>query len=61
MSAPGRTDGHPTKPEWVTLDLFKDVAWLKLTPKERLRRSWAMRTRIGDLRSVHDRKLFPRP
>jgi hypothetical protein len=47
--------------ERVTLDLFKEVAWMELTPKERLRRSWGMRKRIRDLHTVHDRKLFPRP
>ena len=61
MSAPEpRADGL-RQLERVTLDLFKEVAWMELTPKERLRRSWAMRKRIRDLRTVHDRKLFPRP
>ena len=61
MSAPEpKGDGQPQL-ERVTLDLFKEVAWMDLTPKERLRRSWAMRKRIQDLHTVHDRKLFPRP
>ncbi len=35
--------------------------WLRLTPKERLARSWALRKRIPDLGAVHDAKLFPQP
>lgn len=61
MSAPEpKGDGKP-RLERVTLDVFKEVTWMELTPKERLRRSWAMRKRVRDLSTVHDRKLFPRP
>lgn len=37
------------------------LAWLELTPAERLRRSWALRKRLRDPQAVHDAKLFPRP
>ncbi len=40
---------------------YKAEVWRHLTPRERLRRSWAMRSRIPDLKAVHDRKLFPKP
>jgi hypothetical protein len=40
---------------------YKASVWRKLTPRERLRRSWELRSRIPDLRAVHDRKLFPKP
>ena len=40
---------------------YKAGEWLRLTPAERLRRSWALRSRLPDLRAVHDRKLFPKP
>ena len=40
---------------------FKASVWRRLTPRERLRRSWAMRSRLPDARAVHDRKLFPKP
>jgi hypothetical protein len=37
------------------------LAWIQLTPAERLRRSWAMRSRLRDPQAVHDAKLFPQP
>ena len=40
---------------------YKDEMWRRLTPRERLRRSWQMRTRLPDPKAVHDRKLFPKP
>jgi hypothetical protein len=40
---------------------YKAAVWRKLTPRERLRRSWAMRSRLADPRAIHDRKLFPKP
>jgi hypothetical protein len=40
---------------------YKASVWQQLTPRERLRRSWALRSRLPDLRAVHDRKLFPKP
>ena len=55
-----------TKPErGLTLNEsqspYKADVWRKLTPRERLRRSWAMRSRLPNPRAVHDRKLFPKP
>jgi hypothetical protein len=40
---------------------YKAEVWRNLTPRERLRRSWQMRSRLPDLKAVHDRKLFPKP
>jgi hypothetical protein len=40
---------------------YKTEVWRRLTPRERLRRSWEMRSRLPDLKAVHDRKLFPKP
>jgi hypothetical protein len=40
---------------------YKAEVWRRLTPGERLRRSWQMRSRLPDLKAVHDRKLFPKP
>jgi hypothetical protein len=40
---------------------YKADVWRRLTPRERLRRSWELRSRIPDLKAVHDRKLFPKP
>jgi len=40
---------------------YKAEVWRRLSPRERLRRSWQMRSRIRDLKAVHDRKLFPKP
>lgn len=40
---------------------YKAEVWRRLTPRERLRRSWQMRSRLPDLQAVHDRKLFPKP
>ncbi len=40
---------------------YKAAVWRELTPRERLRRVWAMRSRLPDPRAVHDRKLFPSP
>jgi len=40
---------------------YKADVWRRLTPGERLRRSWQMRSCLPDLKAVHDRKLFPKP
>jgi hypothetical protein len=40
---------------------YKADVWRRLTPRERLRRSWQLRSQISDLKAVHDRKLFPKP
>ena len=45
----------------VVLSPFKRDAWLRLSPAERLDRSWRMRSRLPDPAAVHDRKLFPAP
>lgn len=34
--------------------------WRALSPAERLRRSWRLRTRLRDPQAVHDAKTFPR-
>jgi hypothetical protein len=54
------TDVPPVSVE-EALSPYKAVVWRELTPRERLRRSWAMRSRLRDPRAVHDRKLFPQP
>ena len=33
-------------------------AWLSLTPRERLSRSWALRRRLKDPGAAHDAKIF---
>jgi hypothetical protein len=43
------------------LSPYKTDVWRRLTPRERLRRSWEMRSRIPDLKALHDSKLFPKP
>jgi hypothetical protein len=40
------------------LDTYR-TEWLGLTPAERLRRSWRLRSRLRDLESVHDAKSLP--
>jgi len=45
----------------AALAAFKEIAWRELTPRERLRRSWASRSRLPNPREAHDRKLFPAP
>jgi len=40
---------------------YKADVWRQLTPRERLRRSWQLRSRIPNLKAVHDKKLFPKP
>jgi hypothetical protein len=65
----GHDKAEPTKgaaaPATMTmneaLSPYKADVWRRLTPAERLRRSWAMRSRIPNLKAVHDRKLFPKP
>lgn len=36
-------------------------AWLALSPRERLRRSWRQRRRLPDPQAIHDAKIFPKP
>jgi hypothetical protein len=45
----------------AVLSPFKMDAWLRLTPAERLERSWRLRSRLPDPQAIHDRKLFPKP
>jgi len=56
---------RPVESEALTLreaqSPYKAAEWLRLTPAERLRRSWALRSRLPNLRAAHDRKLFPKP
>jgi hypothetical protein len=49
----------PSVPDAIS-PLKSDV-WSRLTPRERLARSWRMRDRLRDPASIHDRKLFPKP
>jgi hypothetical protein len=35
------------------------TAWMALTPAERMRRSWRLRTRLKDPEAAHDAKTFP--
>jgi hypothetical protein len=37
------------------------AAWRKLSPKERLARSWKKRSKLRDPQAYHDAKLFPKP
>jgi hypothetical protein len=43
------------------LEPFKANEWRKLSPAERLRRSWLLRSRLIDPQAAHDLKLFPAP
>jgi hypothetical protein len=43
------------------LSPLKRDAWLKMTPSERLIRSWNLRLQLKDPEAVHDQKLFPKP
>jgi hypothetical protein len=45
----------------TVLSPFKELVWKHLSPRERLRQSWAMRVRLKNPSAVHDRKLFPAP
>lgn len=40
-------------------DPYREM-WLRLTPAQRLRRSWRLRSRIPDLQAVHDAKSLPK-
>jgi hypothetical protein len=60
VRSPDITPETPFQPS-AALSPFKAQLWLALTPVERLRRSWALRSRLPDPRAVRDRKLFPKP
>ncbi len=55
-----REEGFPYSTSGI-LAPFKADAWKKLSPGERLLRSWRMRENLPDLAAIHDRKLFPKP
>ena len=67
MGPDEKTRDEPVEFPPSTLSLGEAVSpyhaqvWHQLTPGERLRRSWALRSRLPDLQAVHDRKLFPKP
>ncbi|MBC8243192.1 MAG: hypothetical protein H8E20_02260 [Verrucomicrobia bacterium] len=54
-------DGSEAALSAVALSPFKADAWQRLTPRERLRRSWAMRARLKDPQAAHDRKFLLQP
>ena len=54
-------DAMPNITIGEALSPYKADVWRRLTPRERLRRSWEMRSRIPDLKALHDSKLFPKP
>jgi hypothetical protein len=43
------------------LSPLKYDVWKRLSPRERLARSWSMGSRPRDPAAIHDRKLFPKP
>jgi hypothetical protein len=38
---------------------YARLTWERLSPAERLRRSWQLRRRLPSLQRVHDAKLLP--
>jgi hypothetical protein len=50
---------EPLIPSDAAWDPFRSD-WLKLTPGQRLIRSWRLRKRIKDLEAAHDEKSLPR-
>lgn len=36
------------------------TVWQEISPGERLRRSWILRSRFRNLKEIHDKKIFPR-
>ena len=64
MDGPRNTDPEAAQAAGNVNDAispYKVEVWRGLSPRERLRRSWALRSRIPDLKAVHDRELFPKP
>ena len=73
MTAKRKEPGHPrargtsakrssTKP--LGPIVFEDAdpffaTWLALSPAERMRRSWRMRSRLINPEAIHDEKTFP--
>jgi hypothetical protein len=60
-NTPKKSDSNERISTAEALSPYKTSVWERLTPGERLRRSWAMRRRLRDPRAVHDSKLFPKP
>jgi hypothetical protein len=60
-TAPKPPDNNEPLSAAEALSPYKMTVWQRLTPGERLRRSWEMRRRLPNPRAVHDRKLFPKP
>ncbi len=60
----GRTNqrkiARATPADATEVPTFASTAWLKLSPAERLRRSWRMRRLLPDPERVHNEKLWPR-
>ena len=46
------------RPEFWT-DPYME-AWMALTPAERLRRAWWLRSRLKDIQKFHDEKSLPK-
>lgn len=63
VASPRPTAGNAAAPLRANeaLSPYKTGVWQQLTPRERLRRSWEMVSRLPDPRAVHDSKLFPKP
>jgi hypothetical protein len=65
MSEPSYPADEPRDPARLetadALEPYKALAWRALSPAERLRRSWLLRSRLIDPKAAHDRKLFPTP
>ena len=40
----------------ITQSSFKFSVWIKLTPRERLRKSWSMREQLPNPQATHDQK-----
>jgi len=49
------------KTEEKFIQSHQRTVWQEISPRERLRRSWSLRSRLTNLKKIHDKKLFPRP
>jgi hypothetical protein len=63
MSKPKRRSARPLRAgvgeRHSPLDIYWSM-WASLSPGERLRRSWRLRSRIRNLEAVHDEKSLPK-
>lgn len=50
---------RPPRPLALSTDPYL-AAWMALTPAERLRRAWRLRSRLKDLQTIHDAKSLPK-